>query len=298
MENIKIAEVCGLCAGCKRAIDTTVSEIEKGRSVTIFKEIVHNKNVNSYLKSIGAKCEYNINYLSKDDVVVIRAHGEPPETYEYLKSMGIEYKDCTCPNVELIHNSVKKYHDDGYKIIIIGKHKKMIHPEVLGTLGWANNEAVLIEDNDDIAILKNYKNDKFYLVCQTTFNLKKAEDLISEIEYVLKINSSELVINKSLCNAQKTINEYSKKLAENSDVMIVVGGMNSSNSQELFNNIKSICTSVFIEDIYAYKDALKEKNIELSAETKIGITAGASTRKEELIELMELIKRDLASEKS
>ena len=295
MENIKIAEVCGLCAGCKRAIDTSIKELKSGNRVLIFKEIVHNKNVNEFLEAMGATCEDKIENLSKDAVIIIRAHGEPPETYEYFKDNGFDFRDCTCPNVTAIHSQVKEYSEKGYKIIIIGKHQKTLHPEVLGTLGWANNQAVLIETPEDIGVLKNFKNDRFYLVCQTTFNMKKAEDLISEIEYVLKINNCELVANKSLCSAQKFINESSARLAEESEIMIVVGGSNSSNSLELFKNVSSICPSIFIEDIFAYKKALEEKGLEISTETRIGITAGASTRKEELFELKDLIIKDLQS---
>ena len=293
MENIKISQVCGLCAGCTRAIDTAVKEVESGKKVTIFKEIVHNKNVNSYLESIGAKCEESIENLTSDSVVIIRAHGEPPETFEYLKNKGIDFRDCTCLNVSKIHELVKEYSEKGYAVIILGKHKKALHPEVFGTIGWAKTDVVLIESSEDVEKLKELKNDKFYLVCQTTFNMKKADELISEIQDVLKANNSELIVNKSLCLAQKTINEFSAKLATESDVMIVVGGSNSSNSIELFKNVNSICPSIFIEDIYSYKDALKDAGLEITSQTRVGITAGASTRKEELVELKKLIENDL-----
>ena len=293
MSNIQIAQVCGLCAGCTRAINTVVQEIEKGNKVTIFKEIVHNKNVNEYLQSLGAKCEENIDNLTNDNVVVIRAHGETPKTYDYFSQKGIEYRDCTCYNVQAIHKLVKQYCDKGYKIIVIGKHKKAIHPEVLGTIGWANDDAIIVENEDDLIKLHDYKNEKFYLVCQTTFNMKKAEILISEIENILKKNNNEIIVNKSLCQAQKNINESSVNLAKNSDVMIVVGGANSSNSLELFKNVSSVCDSIFIEDISSYKQELEKSNLRISSETRVGITAGASTRKEELFELKKLIEQDL-----
>ena len=293
MENVKISQVCGLCAGCTRAIDTAVKEVESGKKVTIFKEIVHNKNVNSYLESIGAKCEESIENLTSDSVVIIRAHGEPPETFEYLKNKGIDFRDCTCLNVSKIHELVKEYSEKGYAVIILGKHKKALHPEVFGTIGWAKTDVVLIESSEDVEKLKELKNDKFYLVCQTTFNMKKADELISEIQDVINANNSELIVNKSLCLAQKTINEFSAKLATESDVMIVVGGSNSSNSIELFKNVSSICPSIFIEDIYSYKDALKDAGLEITSQTRVGITAGASTRKEELVELKKLIENDL-----
>ena len=296
MSNINIAEVCGLCAGCTRAIDTVVQEIKKGNSVTIFKEIVHNKNVNAYLQSLGARCENDIGLLSNESLVVIRAHGEPPETYDYLKNKNIEYRDCTCYNVQAIHKLVKEYSENGYKIIIIGKHHKAIHPEVLGTIGWAKSKVVLVENDEDIECLRDFKNDKFYLVCQTTFNMTRAENLIFQIEEVLSLNGNQLVVNKSLCQAQKSINESSVKLARSSDIMIVVGGVNSSNSLELFKNVSSVCPSIFIEDVKTYKEALLSKKLSITPKTSIGITAGASTRKEELIELKNLIEQDLIKE--
>ena len=295
MVDVKIAQVCGLCAGCTLAIKTTENEIRKGKKVTIFKEIVHNKNVNSYLSSIGASCEENIDSLPKDNTIIIRAHGEPPKTYEYLKNNKIEYVDCTCPNVTKIHNEVKHHSDLGFKIIVLGKYKKAMHPEVLGTIGWSSTEVVLIEDHEDTNKLNLYKNDKFYLVCQTTFNMAKADILIAEIEKILTNNSCNFIINKSLCNAQKSINKSSVELAKESDIMIVVGGANSSNSLELFNNVNNYCPSIFIEDIHTYKETLSTNKISITNTSKVGITAGASTRKEELIELKELIEKDFAN---
>ncbi len=290
--NIQIAEICGLCAGCKNAIGTTVKEIESGHSVTIFKEIVHNKNVNTYLHNMGADCLEDITTLNKSDTIIIRAHGEPPETYEYLDSNGYRYRDCTCPNVTRIHNQVREYSDKGYKVIIIGKYQKALHPEVLGTIGWANSETILIETMEDISKLDNHTNEKFYLVCQTTFNTEKAEKLISAISDKINIQNSEIVINKSLCGAQKAINESSVKLAKECDIMIIVGGANSSNSLELYNNVKRYCPSIFIEDIYLYRETLQRENLTITPTTRVGITAGASTRKEELVELKELIEKD------
>lgn len=292
MVNVQIAKVCGLCAGCIRAIRTTEDEIKKGEKVTIFKEIVHNKNVNGYLASIGAICEEDIDKLPKNNTVIIRAHGEPPKTYEFLKENNIKYIDCTCPNVTEIHNKVKQYSDMGYKIIILGKHNGKMHPEVLGTIGWAGTEVVVIEDKTELGKLNYYKNDKLYLVCQTTFNMVKADVLIKKIKEIANKNMCELIINKSLCNAQQAINNSSAELALDCDVMIVVGGANSSNSLELYNNVSTFCPSIFIEDIHTYKEALKEKNIEIKPNFKVGITAGASTRKEELIELKNLIESD------
>lgn len=293
MAIVKISEVCGLCAGCMYAINTAKHEFLSGKSVTLFKELVHNQNINSMLNSLGIKFEDDITKLNRNDMIIIRAHGEPPETYDYLNSNNFTYRDCTCHNVKTIHNLVKQHSDMGYKTIVIGKFHKSLHPEVFGTIGWAKNGAVIIETEDDISKLECYMNDKFYLVCQTTFNMKKADDLISKIEKKLLSNNCELIINKSICTAQKIINNYTSKLAKESDILIVVGGKNSSNTLELFSNISSLCPSVLIEDIHTYKEELIKLGIEITPATRIGITAGASTLREELQELKLMIEKNL-----
>ena len=120
--------------------------------------------------------------------------------------------------------------------------------------------------------------------------VEKSEKLIEQIQTITNSNGCEIVINKSICNAQKQINLSSAELAKNSDTMIVVGGKNSSNSIELFNNVNSICPSIFIEEIDDWKSAFDSSNISISKNTKIGITAGASTNKDELFALKQKIE--------
>ena len=291
MENIKISKVCGLCAGCKRAIDKTSEHLQNGESVTLFKEIVHNKNVNEFLKNKGVIFEDSLENLNNKSTIIIRAHGEPKSTFAHLESIGAKIEDCTCPNVAKIHQLVEEHSLKNYKIIIIGKYGKTtgkIHPEITGTIGWCNTEPILIEDDEDVDKIKNCDAQKFYLICQTTFNECKANKLIEQIKNILK--NKELIVNKSICYAQMQINKHSEELANESDIMVVVGGKNSSNSIELWNNLKKIKTSIFIENINTWKDELEKENITLSKNTKIGLTAGASTMRSELETLKSLIE--------
>ena len=285
---IKIAKVCGLCVGCERAIMAVKEELSFGNSVTIFKEIVHNQTVNSMLKNAGAKFEEDINNLNKEDIVIIRAHGEPPKTYEYLRKNKIKFRDCTCFNVEKIHKDVENFSNLGYTIVIVGKHN---HPEVYGTVGWAKDNAIVIEEEVDLFKLNDIKN-KIYLVCQTTFNENRAEKLIKEITKLAETKNLELVINKSLCSVNKLIYESSKELAKDCDLLFVVGGKNSSNTNELCFKLREICPTIFIENIKEYKDELTKNGIILTCSTRIGLTASASTMKEELEELKQLIIND------
>lgn len=282
-KNIKIAEICGLCAGCKFAIFSANKELEKNNSVTLFKEIVHNKNVNNTLRKKGVMFAETKEELSPSSTAIIRAHGEPPETYEYLNSNGIPFIDCTCVNVKKIHDEVKKFSEDGFNIAILGKFNEEtgeIHPEVEGTIGWCKTPPILISKKEHITKLDNVSG-KLYVVCQTTYNEKKADEIIEQIIY--RYNSKlEIVTNKSICNAQKLINQSSAELARNSDLMFVVGGKHSSNTIELANNVSKITKTIFLEDIEEFESELKANNIILTKDTKIGLTAGASTEKSEL----------------
>lgn len=298
MENVRIAKICGLCAGCKRAISCAQAELGQGKDVIIFKEIVHNDNVNSMLTRSGAKFVENIEDLKGDATVIIRAHGEPPQTYEYLNNNNITYKDCTCPNVVAIHNDVREYSENGYKIVILGKYHKQIHPEVLGTMGWVDGDAILVEDENDLTQLNDLYGDRVYLVCQTTFNIDKANSLIDHIQQILNDRNCELVINRSMCNAQRQINKYSLELAKQSDVMIVVGGKKSSNSLELYKNVSTACRAIFIDKVDKYREALLDAGIDIDCNTKIGITAGASTMREELEWLKQIILNDITVSKA
>ena len=289
-KNIKIAEICGLCAGCKFAIFSANKELEKNNSVTLFKEIVHNKNVNNRLKAKGVMFAETKEELSPNSTAIIRAHGEPPETYEYLNSHAIPFIDCTCINVKKIHEEVKKFSDDGFTIAILGKFDEetgVIHPEVEGTIGWCSTPPILISKKEHITKLDGVTG-KLYVVCQTTFNEKKADEILDQIVY--RYNSKlEIVTNKSICNAQKLINQSSAELAKDSDLMFVVGGKHSSNTIELANNVSKIRTTIFLENIEDFESELKSHNIVLTKDTKIGLTAGASTERSELEDLKTML---------
>lgn len=281
---IIISDICGLCAGCSYAVNTAIKTAKENKNVVLFKEIVHNKNVNKMLQNKGIKIVDNLNNLERNSTVVLRAHGEPKNTYEFLTKNKINCVDCTCFNVKKIHEKVEEYSRNGYKIIIIGKHGdyKNIHPEVVGTIGWCYKEPTIIEKEEDLINFTPQNSEKYYLVCQTTFNVEKAEYLIDKIEKKCKNACSELIINKSLCLAQKNINKRSVELAKIVDFIIVVGGKNSSNSLELFNNVKNYTNAIFIEDWAELKNQIDENKLMFKDVFKLGLTAGASTPMEEL----------------
>lgn len=289
---VYISPVCGLCYGSNNAINKTRESLNSNNNVILYKEILHNSNVIKELTNKGAKTKIHLKDIEKNDYVVIRAHGEPESTFSYFKDNGIKYLDCTCPNVKAIHLLVKEKDKQGYKVIIIGKHgesEETMHPEVYATSKWCNNP-IIIENEEDIKKI-DLRYSKYYLVCQTTFNKDKALNYIEYVKNIMIKNNKIFEYKNTICNAQKAINEASIKLANEVDIMIVMGGRNSSNSKELYKNLLKVKQTLFIEkpkDIIFFIRA----NV-LDENQKIGITAGASTMKEDILKLKEIIEKSL-----
>ena len=276
--NIEIAKICGLCAGATGALNTARKEIASGKKVVLYKELLHNPLVmESLLKD--ARVTDTLEDVKSDEHVIIRAHGEPKSTYDYLNKNNISYSDCICPNVKRIHKLVAEKDKLGYKIIIIGKYGKGVkpmHPEVYGTCGWCK-EPILIQDEEDLEKLDGV-NEPCFAVCQTTYPLDKAEELFEKIKARLQSKNIEIVIENTICNGQRLINESSVKLAQDVDLMIVVGGKHSSNSVELYNNVSKYVKAIFVETEQECVDAIINMGLDIT-NMNIGITAGASTEK-------------------
>lgn len=290
--NIFISEVCGLCYGAKRSLSLTNEQIEKNKKIILYKEILHNSNVIKSLEEKGIKTVNNLNDINKDDLVIIRAHGEPYNTFKYLEEKHIKYVDCTCPNVKAINYLVQEKDNEGYKIIILGKYgfsNNKMHPEVEGIAGWCSNP-LFIEDESEIEKI-DLSYDKYFLVVQTTFSKDKTALFIQKIKKLMKNNNKIFDYKNTICNAQKLINDYSTELAKKVDVMIIMGGKNSSNTKELFNNVSKIKKSFFIEKPEDVINLIKKQEIKNGH--KIGLSAGASTLKEDILKLKEIIINNL-----
>ena len=165
----------------------------------------------------------------------------------------------------------KKYLDN-YQIIIVGKKS---HPEVLGTNGWCNNEAIIITNIDEVNDL-NILNDKIFVVAQTTISESKYLDIVSKLKEKYNIE-----YENTICNAQKLIQTSALELAKDMDIMIVIGGKNSSNTKELYNVCNDKCTSYLVSNISEFLALIKK--LDINNDTKIGFTGGASTMKEEVL---------------
>lgn len=275
MMEIILAKNNGFCFGVKNAYDKSMT-LSKGK-IYFLGELVHNKETTDKLLSKGVIVQ-DINEVPNNSTVVIRAHGVSKEIYKIAQDKKIEVIDLTCPKVSKIHELINKYND--YFIVIIGKKN---HPEILGSVSYANNY-VVVEEESDIELISNKikdYNDKIYIFSQTTFSKDKFNKITDKLKNIIE---NEIVIIPCICPTTKMRQEEIKELSNKVDFMLIIGGKNSSNTQKLYNIASNNVKSIWIENE-------KELNIdELRKYDKIGIASGASTDMETVIRIKEYIE--------
>ena len=262
---IIIPKICGTCNGAQNALDIVYNLYEREKNkknakrIVIYKEILHNERVIGDLRKKSIICVNTLEEIKNNDVVVIRAHGEGKKTYDYFKKNNIEFYDATCKNVLRIHDIIKEKYYQKYEIIIIGKVLKdgNLHPEVEGSNGWCQEKAHIIDNIEQVEQL-DITEDNVLIICQTTFGIEEAEKIAQKIKEKFRNKNIEYI--NSICNAQKLIQKYSKEVAKKCDYMLVIGGKNSSNTNELFNSCNKICKSIRISnysDLFEWLNTVK-----------------------------------------
>lgn len=282
---ITLAESAGFCFGVKRAVDTVYRLLEEETSsVCTLGPIIHNEQVVQDLAKRGVFVVDNVDELSSDDetTLVIRSHGVSSDVIKTLQKREISYEDATCPFVKKIHKTVKEYSEKSYRILIFGSKD---HPEVQGILGWVSNEGVVIETEQQAEefLLEN-PNEKICIVAQTTFNYKKFQDLVE----IFSKKGYDIIAVNTICNATSTRQKEAEELASRSDAMVVIGGKHSSNSRKLYEICKNQCENTFFIQTV---DDLKE--VRFDSFTSLGITAGASTPKNIIQEVVKACQKQV-----
>lgn len=278
---IQVAKSAGFCFGVNRAIEMAYQEAGKGKVYT-FGPLIHNKEVTEDLKKYGITSVDSLEGIS-NATIIIRSHGVGKTVYDALEERGLSYVDGTCPYVKKIHNLVRKYYDEGKKIIIIGDGN---HPEVVGINGWCGNSAITLNNIEDIASADLQTEEPYALVVQTTFRENKYQEIVE----LLEKRKISLLKHNTICSATAERQEEAVKISKNVDKMIVIGDRTSSNTQKLYEICKKNCNNtVYIETI---KDLVLNN---LNNNDKIGVTAGASTPPvtiKEVIRVMSEIQKD------
>lgn len=276
-KNIKIirAKSAGFCWGVKRAIDIALEFAEeKNKKVFTDGPLIHNRQMMEKLQAEGiyevgdyqSKSDLHINESEKEDaVMVVRAHGISPERRQYLKSLNMEFKDATCPDVGIIAGKIRLHRKKDYEIIIFGDPK---HPEVIGLLGYTENKGYVVQTIQDINNLPPL-GDKVCMVSQSTMFTHDFMELSSH----LKILYPHVLIFDTICDATKERqSDILTLVKENAEAIIVIGGSHSANTLKLVTLSESYSIPTF------HIETIKDLDLEAISHYKtIGITAGAST---------------------
>ena len=287
---IKLANPRGFCAGVDRAIDIVNRALEvHGAPVYVKHEVVHNKFVVEDLKSRGAIFVEEIDEIPDESLVIFSAHGVSNEVETETKERNLNFYDATCPLVTKVHMEVVRNSRACRDIILIGHEG---HPEVEGTMGRhinkENSFIYLVQDEDEAKTLVVDNPDNLSIVTQTTLSVDDTSSIIN----ILKKRFPLIKVPKKddICYATQNRQDAVKQLALESDYMIVVGSVNSSNSNRLRELAEKCgCKSVLIDEF----DDLELS--ELDGYNNISITAGASAPEERVQEVANALKEHLGA---
>ena len=264
---ILLANPRGFCAGVNMAIECLDETIRMfGPKVFVYHEIVHNKYVVERFTQQGVTFVNTIDEVPEGSILLFSAHGVSPEVRTQSKARRLQTIDATCPLVTKVHLEAIKYARDGYHIILIGHEG---HDEVIGTMGEAPASITLVETPEEVAQLKLPAEAKIAYLTQTTLSVDEAGRAITALKQ--KYPGIESPPKEDICYATTNRQDAVKQLAQQADVVIVLGSQNSSNSRRLREIGESIEKPAFLID---GANELQPAWFE-SAETVL-ITAGAS----------------------
>jgi len=259
---IRLAKSYGFCFGVKRAIK--IAE-ENPKSVT-FGPLIHNKKeIERLKKSFDVGLVEDIDQIKNGDRVVIRTHGIPKQKLQTLQEKNVEVIDATCPFVTKPQQIVEEMSKEGYSIVIFGD---VNHPEIKGVMSYAVNEPVVVLSVEELKNRLHELKEKVATVAQTT---RKFSEYAKIVNFLME-HKKEVRVFNTICNATFENQDAARELAKEADVMIVIGGKNSSNTKQLLTICKESCP-----DSYLVEDESELKKEWFEGKRLCGVTAGAST---------------------
>lgn len=270
MAKVEIDNNSGFCNGVVRAIQAAEKELEKGEQLYCLGDIVHNSNEVERLRSKGL---ITINHDQLRELhnakVLLRAHGEPPETYRIAQENNIEIIDATCPVVLQLQRKIKKSYDthshDNHQILIYGK---VGHAEVNGLVGQTNGEAIVLENPDDLGKVDFDKNITLY--SQTTKSVQHFAEMVQIIKE--RTHAEHFEWHDTICRQVANRIPNIREFAQNHDLVLFVCGKKSSNGKVLYEECRSVNPNThMVSDIEELDPSW------LEGKTNIGICGATST---------------------
>ncbi len=269
---IIVADTAGFCSGVKRAIQQVQEDLQK-REVFCLGEIIHNHSVVEHLRDLGMITADSMSDIPDQSRFVVRTHGLPKDVIKQAGERNFHILDLTCPKVKKIHHLVVDLTDKGYFIYIAGNPD---HPEVQAIFSLTRGNAMVVKDPESV---RKVPNSRTAVVVQTTFNPEKFLLIVDEII----LQNKETRIFNTLCEETIKRQQEAKRLSGIVDLMVIVGGKNSSNTKTLYNITQKRVRSVHIESAPELEEHW------FVDVRKVGIISGASTPVEEVRRVNEVI---------
>ncbi len=271
--NVTLAENYGFCFGVKRAIK--IAEENVGSAT--YGPLIHNgKEIDRLKADFQVSLVEDISTFKEGDKAVIRTHGIPKGELASLKKKGVDVIDATCPYVTKPQQICEEMSKEGYDIVIFGDAN---HPEIKGVMSYAEHGATVVESAEELE--GKFFYEKIAVVAQTT---RKVEEFMKVCNYLMRKHKEVRVFN-TICNATFDNQDAVRKLSKDTDVMIVIGGKNSSNTKQLHSISKEACPDSYLVE---GPDDLQASWFE--GKKECGISAGASTPDWIIQQVMEKIK--------
>lgn len=259
---ILVAEHCGFCSGVKKAVDTALSVPPE--NTYVLGELIHNEDVTSRIRARGLIVVERLDEVPDGATLLIRSHGVGKAVYAACEARGIRVVDCTCSFVRHTQKLVEEASASGRTVVIAG-HRE--HPEVVGLVGWCSGEALVFDAaQEDFSVLEGKD---VVLVSQTTFSVQRFSKIAENLQ---KVRPKTVEIFQTICYTTVCRQKETERIAKQSDAMLVIGGLNSSNTNKLGEIASLYCGRVFRlknADDFEYE---KIKNFK-----RVGVVAGAST---------------------
>jgi len=265
---VRLAKQSGYCFGVRRAINLALEAKRDGKPVYTIGEIIHNPGIVRDLDALGIHVANNTGEIS-NSVVIIRSHGITRQEYEALKAQNNEIIDATCPYVNRTHEIMQKMTSEGYSVLIFGDKT---HPEVIGLKSYGNEQTFIVGLGDKIPSIPTKR---LCMISQTTQKLKNLKELACELLPMV----TELRIFNTICLATTQRQDATLELAKASDLMIIIGGLKSSNTRALAAMSSEVCPTYHVED------AQELETLDFGGNKRIGIAAGASTPEDMIIKV-------------
>ncbi|HEX6934744.1 MAG TPA: 4-hydroxy-3-methylbut-2-enyl diphosphate reductase [Streptosporangiaceae bacterium] len=276
---VLLAKPRGYCAGVDRAVQAVELALEKyGAPVYVRKQIVHNTHVVKTLEGRGAIFVEETDEVPEGSVVVFSAHGVAPEVHETARGRSLRTIDATCPLVTKVHNEARRFAAHDYDILLIGHEG---HEEVIGTSGEAPANIRLVDGPEDAAKIEVRDPAKVAWLSQTTLSVDETSQTVSALRerFPLLIDPP----SDDICYATQNRQAAVKQIAKESDLVIVVGSPNSSNSVRLVEVAKDAGAA----QAYLVDDCAAIDQDWLASATTIGVTSGASVPEELVDQVLE-----------